>query len=159
LAGAGECYFEKGDYVQALHYLTRAAQQNPQLVRAVAMRDAAQTVLNLDPFRRHLGNVERARRAVLAFNTAFTRLETCAAAKRIDLTSVGSDPLQKLHAQASNLQPRVQQRYLSQDSELLSRVMDVAFEIEQTTAHSCSEPRGPDLALLLLAREPGGARP
>jgi len=159
LAGAGECYFQKGDYVQALHFLTRAAQQNPQMVRTVAMRDAAQAILNLDPYRRHLSNAERARRGVLAFNTAFTRLESCAAAKGIDLNLPGSDPLQKLFIQATDLQPRTQQQYLTRDSELLSRVMDVAFEIEQTSAHACSEPHGLDLALLLLAREPGGARP
>ena len=123
------------------------------------MLDTAQAVLNLDPFNRRLGNMERARRAVLAFNTALTRLENCAAQRGIDLKAAGGDPLQALYAQATELQPRAQQRYLSRDSELLSQVMDVAFEIEQTTAHTCGEPQGLDLALLLMAREQGGTRP
>ena len=159
LAGAGECYFRNGDYARAAGYLTRAVQQDPHLVQAAAMLDTSQAVLNLDPFQRRLGNMERARRAARAFNTALTRLENCAAQWGIDLKAAGGDPLQALYTQATDLQPRAQQRYLSRDSELLSRVMDAALEIEQTTAHTCGEPQGLDLALLLIAREQGGTRP
>jgi tetratricopeptide (TPR) repeat protein len=159
LAGAGECYFQKGDYAQAERYLTRAVQQDPHLVQAAAMLDTAQAVLNLDPFNRRLDNMERARRAVLDFNSALARLQSCAAQRGVDLKAAGSDPLQTLSSQATQLQPHAQQRYLSHDSQLLSQVMDAAFEIEQATAHTCSEPRGPDLALLLMAREQGGPRP
>ncbi len=159
LAGAGECYFQNGDYARAEHYLTRAVQLDPQLVQSAAMLDTAQTVLNLDPFNRRLGNTERARRAVLDFSSALGRLEYCAEQRGIDLKAPGSNLLQALNAQAAELQPRAQERYLSRDPELLSRVMDVAFEIEQATAHACGEPQGQDLALLLLAREQGGVRP
>ena len=159
LAGAGECHFQKGDYAQAERYLARAVQQDPHLTQAAAMRDTAQAVLNLDPFNRRLGNLERARRAVQDLNSALTRLESCAAQKGIDLKAAGNDPLQALYAQATQLQPHAQQQYLSRDSELLSQVMDVAFGMEQATAHACGEPQGTDLALLLLAREQGGTRP
>jgi tetratricopeptide (TPR) repeat protein len=159
LAGAGECHFQKGEYVQAERYLTRAVQQDPHLLQAAAMLDTAHAVVNLDPFNRRLGNMERARRAALAFDSALTRLQNCAAQKGIDLKVAGGDPLQALYAQAMELQPRAQQRYLGRDSELLSQVMDAAFEIEQGTAHTCGEPQGLDLALLLMAREQGGSRP
>jgi predicted Zn-dependent protease len=159
LAGVGQCYFQKGDYALAERYLARAVHQEPALVDATAMLTAARDVLNIDPFRRHLGNPERARRAVLAFNTARARLESCAAARRLDLNAEGINRLQQLYAQADELEPQAQQRSLSRDSELLSRVMDTAIEIEQETARTCSQPQGVDLALLLLAREPGGARP
>jgi len=159
LAGAGACYFQNGDYARAEHFLTRAVQQDPHLVQSAAMLDTAQNVLDIDPFNRRLGNMERARRAVLDFNFALMRLENCAAQQGIDLKVAGSDPLPALYAQASELQPRAQQRYLSRDPELLSRIMDMAFEIEQATAHTCGEPQGQDLALLLLAREQGGPRP
>jgi tetratricopeptide (TPR) repeat protein len=158
-AGAGECYFQKGDYANAERYLTRAVQQDPHLVQAAAMRDTAQAVLNVDPFNRRLANTERARRAVLAFNTALTRLQNCAGLKGIDLKVAGSDPLQALYAQATALQPSVQERDLSHDSALLSQVMDVAFGVEQSTAYPCGEPQGLDMALLLMAREQGGTRP
>ena len=123
------------------------------------MLDTAQAVLNLDPFNRRLDNMERARRAVLDFNSALARLRTCAAQKGIDLKAPGNDPFQTLNAQATTLQPRSQQRYLSRDSELLSQVMDAAFEMEQAAARACGEPQGQDLALLLIAREQGGTRP
>jgi len=159
LAGAGECYFQNGDYGQAARYLTRAVQQDPHLAQAAAMLDTAQAVLKLDPFNRRLDNMERARRAVLDFNSALMRLQNCATQRGIDLKAAGSDPLQALSAQATQLQPRAQQRYLSRDSELLSQVMDAVFEMEQSTAHTCGEPQGLDLALLLMAREQGGTRP
>jgi tetratricopeptide (TPR) repeat protein len=159
LAGAGECYFQNGDYAHAERYLGRAVQQDPHLTQAAAMLDTAQAVLNLDPFNRRLDNTERARRAVLAFNSAQARLENCSVQRGIDLKTPGSDPLQALYALAIELQPRAQPRYLSRDSQLLSQVMDVAFEIEQATAHSCGEAQGLDLALLLMAREQGGSRP
>ncbi len=159
LAGAGECYFQNGNYALAERYLARAVQQDPHLAQAAAMLDTAQAVLSLDPFNRRLDNMERARRAVLDFNSALMRLQNCAAQRGIDLKATGGDPLQALSAQAVQLQPRAQQRYLSRDSELLSQVMDTVFEIEQSTAHTCGEPQGMDLALLLMAREQGGTRP
>jgi hypothetical protein len=103
--------------------------------------------------------MERARRAAQNFTFALTRLQSCAAQKGVDLKAAESDPLQALSARATQLQPRAQLRSLSRDSVLFSQVMDAAFEIEQATAHTCGEPQGPDLALLLLAREQGGARP
>ena len=129
------------------------------MAQAAAMLDIARSVLNNDPFRRRLGNMERARRAVVDFNAALARLQDCAAKKGIDLKSAGGDPLQTLYAQASELQPRVQQQNLGQDTELLSQAMDLVFEIEQATAQGCGEPEGMDLALLLMAREQGGSRP
>jgi tetratricopeptide (TPR) repeat protein len=159
LAGAGECHFQNGDFARAERYLTRAVQQDPHLEHATDLLDTTQAVLNLDPFNPRLSSSERARRAVLVFNTAFTRLENCAAAKRIDLKAAGGDPLQVLYERAAGLQPHARRSTLSRDSELLSQVMDAAFEIEQATQHICSEPQGQDLALLLLARQQGGARP
>ena len=158
LAGAGECYFKNHDYAQAERYLTRALERDPHLAQAAAMRDTAQAVLNLDPFNRRLGNLEQARRAILAFDSALTRLQYCASQKGIDLKVAGRDPLQALYIQATDLQPRAKERYLSRDSELLSQVMDTAFEIELASAHACGEPQGEDLALLLMAREQGGPR-
>ena len=159
LAGSGECHFQNGDYAQAERYLARAVQQAPQLTQAAAMLASAQAVLDLDPFNRHLGNRERARRAVTDFDSALTRLQNCAAQKAIDLKRAGGDPLQTLSAEAAGLQPRAQPQYLSRDSELFSQVMDVVFGIEQATAHTCGEPQGVDRALWLLGREPGGTRP
>jgi len=158
LAGTGECYFKNHDYAQAERYLARALERDPHLAQAAAMRDTAQAVLNLDPFNRRLGNLERARRATLAFDSAISRLQSCASQKGIDLKAAGSDPLQALYAETTDLQPRAKERYLSSDSALLSQVMDTAFGIELASAHACGEPQGEDLALLLMAQEQGGSR-
>jgi tetratricopeptide (TPR) repeat protein len=161
LAGAGECYFRNARYAEAERYLARAVQEDPHLVPAAALRDTAQAVLKLDPFDRRLPATERARRAALAFDTALTRLQNCATQRGVDLSAplaqagAGSAPLQNLYAQATKLKPRVKELNLRRDSELLSNTMDVAFEIEQTAAHACGAPQGPDLALLLIAREQG----
>jgi tetratricopeptide (TPR) repeat protein len=159
LAGAGECYFENGDYGRAADYLMRALEQDSHLAQAAAMLDTAQAILGIDPFNRRLGNQERARRAVLAFNSAQARLQICAEQKGINLKAPGDDPLQDLYTQAGALQPHAQEPYLSRDSELLSQVVDAAFEIEQATVRTCGEPQGLDLALVLLARKQGGTHP
>lgn len=159
LAGAGECYFQTGRYAQALRYLDRAIQQDPHLPAAVAMRDTARAVLDLDPFDRRLSNTERARRAAQAFEQAMTRLQACAVQSRIDLKVEGANPLQMLSAQATELQPRLKPRNLSRDSELLSTAMDLVFEIERAASKACGEPQGADLALLLIAQQQEGARP
>jgi tetratricopeptide (TPR) repeat protein len=159
LAGSGECHFQNGEYAQAERFLTRALEQDPHMPRAAAMLSAVQAVLNNDPFNRRLRIMERAGRAVMDFDTALARLQSCAAQKGIDLEGAGGDPLQTLYAQASGLQPRAQRRYLISDPDLLSQVMDTVFEIEQSTARTCGDPNGMDLALLLMAREQGGPHP
>ena len=159
LAGAGECHFQQGHYAQAERYLARALREAPNLPEAAIMKATCDAVLNLDPFQRHLSNAERARRAVANFQTATARLQECAAIKGIDLKAADGDRLQMLYSRVAEVQPHVQQRYLSRDSELLSKVMDVVFDIEQTTERVCGEPQSSDLALLLLAQEQGGSHP
>ncbi len=167
LAGAGECYFHQGNYEQAERYLSKAVQQDPTLTHAGALSETAHDVMYLNPFNRRLGNVERGRRAAEDFNAALRRLQACSAARGIDLTSEGNDPLQTLFRQTQDLQPHVGQPSLGRDTDLLSRVMDAVFAMEQTSAKACGEPQGRDLALLLIAREQaselageqGGAHP
>ncbi len=159
LAGAGESYFHKGDYEQAERYLAKAVQQDPRLTQAKVLSGTARDVLELDPFNRRLGNMERGRRAAMDFHAALARLQSCAATRGIDLKAQGSDPLQTANQQALDLQPRAQQLNLGRDAELLSHVMDAAFAMEQASAKACGEPEGQDLALLLISREQGGAHP
>jgi len=159
LVGAGECYFQTGQYTQAQRYLNRALQQDPNLTQAAAMRDTARAVLDLDPFIPRLGEQERGQRAREAFDQAMTRLEACAAQRGIDLQSAHDDPLHTLYAQATTFQPSMRQRSLSRDSELLSNTMDLVFEMEKAASQACGEPQGLDLALVLIARQQEGRRP
>jgi tetratricopeptide (TPR) repeat protein len=159
LAGAGEGYFQIGRYAEAQRYLEQAVQQDSHLPRAAEMLDTARTVLSLDPFQHRLGEQARARRAQRGFAQAVTRLETCAAQRGIDLKAPGGNPLQTLYAEAAEVQSRTHESALRHDAELLSNVMDLVFKIEKTTSQVCGEPRGPDQALLLIARQQEGARP
>jgi tetratricopeptide (TPR) repeat protein len=159
LEGAGECYFQNHDYAMAARYLSPAVRRDPGLKQSAAHLGTAQSVLNLDPFNRHLTNMERARRAARDFSSAVARLKTCAERKKIDLSSEGKGSFAILERQVQHLQPRAKPGFLSADADLLSRVMDAAFEIEQATAQACGEPEGSDLALLLLSREQGEIRP
>jgi len=159
LAGAGECYFQTGQYAPAKRYLDRALQQDPNLTPAAAMRDTARAVLDLDPFIPRLGEQERAQRAREVFDQAMTRLEACAAQRGIDLQSAHGNPLQTLYAQATTFQPSMRQRSLSRDSELLSNTMDLVSEMEKAASQVCGEPQGLDLALVLIARQQEGRRP
>jgi predicted Zn-dependent protease len=159
LVGAGECYFYTRQYSTAEAYLDRALLQDPRLSQAAAMRDTARAVLELDPFVRRLGEQERAKRERRAFDLAMTRLEGCAARRGIDLNAAPSDPLQTLYARATALQPSIQQQVFSRDTEWVSNTMDLVFEIEKAASRECGEPKGPDLALLLLERAQEGPRP
>lgn len=159
LVGAGECYFLTGQYAPAESYLDRALLQDPRLTQAAAMRDTARMVLDLDPFIRRLGEQERAKRERRAFDLAMKRLEGCAAQRGIDLNGAPSDPLQTLYARAIAIQPSIQQHIFNRDTEWVSNTMDLIFEIEKAAARECGEPRGPDLALLLIARAQEGTRP
>jgi hypothetical protein len=57
-----------------------------------------------------------------------------------------------MHSLALALQPKVRERNLARNPDLLIKVTDTAFEIERVTDRACGEPQGPDLALLLLSR-------
>jgi hypothetical protein len=81
------------------------------------------------------------------------RLSGCAAARGVsfDNKQQQSD-LQKIHALASALQPKVRERNLASNPDFVLKVTDIAFEIEKVTERACGEPQGMDLALLLLSR-------
>jgi tetratricopeptide (TPR) repeat protein len=153
LAGAGQCYFQTGQYAQAEHDLNEALHGDPKLAQIAALRDTARAVLDADPFMRWLGEQERARRAHADFDQSMKRLQACAGQRGIDLQAEGSDTLQTLYAQA------MQKPVLSSDPEWVANTMDLVFAIEKATSQACGEPTGPDLALTLLAREPEGGRP
>jgi len=159
LAGVAECYFRIGRYAEAQRYLERALQQDSRLPRVAEMLDTARAVLSLDPFQRRLGEQARAGRAMQDFDQALTRLVSCATQRGFDLKTPGGNPLQSLYSETTALQSRATEPTLRRDPDLLSNVMDLVFEIERTTAQVCGEPRGPDLALLLIARQQEGARP
>jgi tetratricopeptide (TPR) repeat protein/predicted nucleic acid-binding Zn ribbon protein len=153
LEGAGEASFEMGNYRDARRYLTHAEREGPLSAHAKSLLETASLVLEADPLAPRLSGRERVRRALQAFTQSMQRLNECAAARGVSFEAgLQESDLQKTHALALALQPKVRERNLARDSDLLIKVTDMAFEIEKVTDRECGEPRGLDLALLLLSR-------
>ena len=153
LEGVGEASFQMRNYRDAWRYLTRASRVGTLSAQAQSRLDTATMVLESDPLAPRLSGQERASRALRAFIQSMQRLRGCAAATgtAIENGQQRSD-LQKVNALAMALKPKVSERNLTHDPDLLLKVTDMAFEIEKITERACGEPQGQDLALLLLSR-------
>jgi predicted Zn-dependent protease len=153
LEGAGEASFEIGNYRDARRYLTRAKREGALPPRSQSLLETATLILESDPLAPRLSGQERAARALQAFAQSMTRLSDCAKARGVSFENGPQQAdLQKTHALALALRPKVRERSLARDADLLLKVTDMVFEIEKVTERACGEPQGLDLALLLLSR-------
>jgi tetratricopeptide (TPR) repeat protein len=158
LVGAGEAAFQMGNYREARRYLERAVPLNPEDAPATQRLEMTNLILSIDPLERGLSAQERARRVVRAYQQAVERLRECAQKRGEALA--GEQPLtelQTIYARAVQIRPKVRERVLQRNSELLMNAMELVFEIEQLTERDCESATGTDLALLLIARKRGGA--
>jgi tetratricopeptide (TPR) repeat protein len=153
LEGAGEASFEMGNYRDARRYLARAKREGALSPQSQSRLETATLILESDPLAPRLSGQERATRAVHAFTQSMERLSGCAAARGVSLENgPQQSDLRKVNALALALQPKVRERNLARDPDLLLMVTDMVFEIEKVTERVCGEPQGVDLALLLLSR-------
>jgi predicted Zn-dependent protease len=153
LDGAGEASFEMGNYRDARRYLTRAKREGALSTQSQSLLETATLILENDPLAPRLSAQERARRALRAFTQSMERLSGCATARGVSFENDQQQPdLQKMHALALALRPKVRERNLARDPDLLLKVTDMIFEIEKVTERACGEPQGLDFALLLLSR-------
>jgi tetratricopeptide (TPR) repeat protein len=164
LQGAGESAFRLTNYVTARRYLAAVVAAEPDNTHVRGRLDTITAVLGLDPFRRGLTARERARRAVLAFEIATTRLQACSGSLGISLPGAEAaspipeaaavDGLQRLWTEVRETAPMVKDNALSRDPDALDRVMDLVFRIEDTCEARCGEAgHGSDQALVLIARD------
>lgn len=142
LAGAGRAAFALGQYAMAQHYLQEAVNANAQDQQSQQQLETAEMVLKMDPFRPQMPAAERHRAVLEAFTVAGERLKNCAA-------TIGSHDLS---GEWTNLNPRVTERGLQRDPNLIEAAMDLVFRIERETSASCGPPTGKDLALLLISK-------
>ena len=153
LEGAGEASFEMRNYPDARRYLARAKRLGSLSPQSQSLLEIATLIQESDPLAPRLSGQERATRALRAFTQSMQRLKECAGARGVSLDNNQQQPdLQKVHALASALQPKVRERNLAHDPDLLLKAADMAFEIEKVTERACGEPQGVDLALLLLSQ-------
>ncbi len=155
LAGAGLAAFELGRYPQAHRYLQAAVAGDPSDKPSADLLETTDMVLQLDPFQRTISMAQRSRIVVEDFETAGDRIRACGSQKKPDSTpntssSASSQP--SLADSWAKLKPRVTERELQRDPDLVESAMDLVFNIERQTASSCGTPAGKDLALLLIAQ-------
>jgi tetratricopeptide (TPR) repeat protein len=155
-AGAGEAAYELGNYMEAHRYLERAVSQNPKDLRAAQQLEISKLILSLDPFQPRISQRERTRRTVAAFNQAMRRVQDCAQSRSVNLQAAQvTSPLQGVYAEAKKMKSNVNARSLRRDPDLIGKVMDVAFQMEQQAEQTCGVPPDPDRALLMIARTRG----
>ena len=157
LEGMGEASFEMGHYRDARRYLARASREGVLSTQSQMRLETATLILESDPMEPHLSGQERVRRTLQDFAQSMERLSGCAAARGVSLENdTQQSDLQKMHALALALQPKMRDRNLARDPDLLMKVIDLVYEVEKVTERACGEPQGLDLALLLLSRAQEG---
>ena len=142
LAGAGEAAYALGQYANAERYLREAMAQTPGDTQSATRLQQTETVLLWDPLRQQISPDERDRIALRGFDAAGTRLKRCTTPNPAE---------QKLMQNWTTLKPQVNDRTLRDNQDLVSTVMNLAFEAERQTANGCGAQTDTDRALLLVA--------
>jgi tetratricopeptide (TPR) repeat protein len=135
---AGEAAFAAGDYPAARAHLAAAGDERPLDARGEQLLDISTRVLALDPFARHITSRERLRRVGRAYAVAADALKRCDAAVRPDL-----------QAQMDALQPKVTERELARDPDLVDEALALVTTVERATTAACGPAQGDARALQL----------
>lgn len=150
LAGAGEAAFQLGRYPLAQRYLQAALAANPNDKQSAQALKTTEMVVEMDPFRRQISTAERNRSVVQVFQIAGQRLTGCALPKSTTPGPASTQP--SLSEEWASLKPKITERNLERDPDLVESAMDLVFQIERQTSIVCGTPSGSDLALLLIAK-------
>jgi cytochrome c-type biogenesis protein CcmH/NrfG len=169
LSGAGEAAYRSSDYTLANRYLQKAVEADPANTEARKLLELSELIVASNPFHSHVSDVERNRRITTDFDQAEQRLKQCAHQVGVDLNGVGnmasSDPgsnnpknssaaaLAQLQSRWLQARPQLEMLHSPAETDLPDQIMDVVFQIEQTTAATCGPPDGHDLALLMISQK------
>ncbi len=155
-AGAGEATYQLAEYAQAQRYLRRAIELNPKNLDAVQKLEISRLILELDPFQRRLSQRERNRRTTAAFGQALSRLKECAQSRGINLRSgQAGGPFAGVYSSAKMMQSKLGRRNLLRNPDLITNVMDLVTQMEETAQQACGTPPVPDQALLMISHTRG----
>jgi len=165
IAGEGEANYRLGRYRSAARYLQMAVNNNPQDSNSRQLLEFASLILHIDPMVRRISDAERSRRIKAAFFQAGDRLKSCAEAKGVDLSEKAPDtgaaasqsPLVRLQARWSEMKSDLRNLESEDEGDFADSFLDLVLQIEQETAAECGQPRGVDLALLMMSRNREGA--
>jgi hypothetical protein len=106
----------------------------------------------MDPFRRKIPALQRARIVAEAFGTAGRRLQDCVNQAKSQASGAPANDEQALSAQWSAMKPKITEGGLRRDPDAVEAAMDLVFAIERETSSECGTPAGPDLALFLISK-------
>ena len=174
MAGAGEAEFQLGNDREAIRYLENASREDAAQKRRpgspgedLAARGAeqaqvaqklaiAQETLALDPSRPGLDPMERARRAIRAYDAAVTRIESCAKEHGIALP----EPAQNLTPFTDAASDELAEAVLAGHIEQLDPLMEFVFEMEAAATENCGAPSDPtNAAIARMSAKTRGSRP
>jgi tetratricopeptide (TPR) repeat protein len=163
LAGAGEAEFQLGNDQQALRYLESSIRENEQqtrrsgsraadsaerqIVEAQVMQDLAiaEAALAFNPHAPGLDPIERARRAVRAYDAARLRIRSCARQHGIVLPEPNRSLAPFTRASSEDLAAAALARRIDQ----LDSLMEFVFKMESAATENCGPPSDPTNAAIL----------
>jgi len=161
MAGAGWAAFETGQYSVAQRYLQSAIDIAPGDAQSRERLKTTELVLQMDPFSRGLSAAHRNRIVVDAFAAAGDRMKSCGISPSTTNANSGAKSTGSPAALSSppnladswaELKPRINERGLERDPDLVESAMDLVFESERETAATCGNTSELDQALLLVAK-------
>jgi tetratricopeptide (TPR) repeat protein len=174
MAGAGEAAFQLGNDRDAIRYLESALREDAQRKRrpgsqapdsaareteqAQVMQDLAiaQATLALDPSRPGLDPMERARRAMRAYDASAMRIRSCGKEHGIALP----EPSKNLTPFTGAASDELAEVALAKHSEQLEPLMEFVFEMESSATENCGAPSDPaNAAIARMAAKTRASRP
>ena len=163
LAGAGEAEFQLGNDQEAVRYLENSVREDAQEKRregsqpgdsATRKTEQAQVMqhlaiaeasLALNPHAPGLDPMERARRAVRAYDTAMARIKSCIGEHGITLPAPNKNFAPFTRAANDELAVAALARHIEQ----LDPLMDFVFKVESAATENCGPPSDPTNAAIL----------
>ncbi|HXH50454.1 MAG TPA: hypothetical protein VNM47_14015, partial [Terriglobia bacterium] len=140
----------------ARRYFQRAIELNPKNHEAALKLRISRLVIDMDPFQRRLSQEERGRRTIAAFQQALSRLKQCAQSRGVNLqTEQAAGPFASVYSNVKEMQPKVSRRILRRNPDLITNVMDLVMQMEETAQQACGTPPAPDQALLMISHTRG----
>lgn len=156
-AGAGDAAYQLADYPQARSFLQKAVEANPRNLQAAEKLEISKLVLELDPFARRLSQKERNKRTIAAFQQALSHMKQCAQSRGIRLQSQqAAEPFATVYSKAAKMHAKVNNNSLRRNPDLITSVMDLVMQMEETAQQACGTPPAPDQALLKISHMRGG---
>jgi tetratricopeptide (TPR) repeat protein len=163
LAGAGEAEFQLGNDQEAARYLENSVREDAQEKRRAGSQPGdsatrkteqaqvmqhlaiAEASLALNPHAPGLDPMERARRAVRAYDTAMARIKSCVGEHGITLPAPNQNFAPFTRAASDELAVAALARHIEQ----LDPLMDFVFKVESAATENCGPPSDPTNAAIL----------